>query len=172
MTAEIRSFSSAGVTITECPPNGGRFSLRLRPDGIETAGSALGLSLPERVGAMASGGAWRVLCLGPDEWLLEGPADARPALPGDLPHALVDISDREIAFRIEGPRAAELLSIGIARDLRSFSPGRGCRTAFDSAQAILIREEEAAFTLSVWRSFAPHVAELLLIGQRELASGF
>lgn len=168
MTADIRT--AAGVTIAELPP-AARFSLRLREENAAAAGAALGLALPGRVGAMSRGGARRALCLGPDEWLLDGPEGDRPALPEDLPHALVEISDREIAFRIEGPRAMELLSIGIARDLARIAPGTGRRTAFDSAQAILVREAEEAFTLTVWRSFAPHVRELLEIGQRELACG-
>jgi len=168
MTAQIHSFPGAGVTITERAPHA-RFSLRLRAPAA--AGAALGFELPLRVGAIASAGGRRALCLGPDEWVLEGPEGDRPALPAALPHALVDISDREVSFRIEGPRAAELLSIGIARDLSRLAPGTGCRTAFDSAQAILIRETETAFTLVVWRSFALHVAELLEIGGREFACG-
>lgn len=170
MTAQDRNLSAAGVSVVELPPRG-RFSLRLREAGIAPAAAALGLELPRRIGRTAAAGGRRALMLGPDEWLIEGPDGDCPALPPGLPGVLVDITDREIAFRIEGPRAAELLSIGIARDLRRLTPGQGCRTAFDSAQAVLIREEEEAFTLSVWRSFAPHVAELLAIGRRELACG-
>jgi sarcosine oxidase gamma subunit len=36
---------------------------------------------------------------------------------------------------------------------------------------VLVREAADRFTLSVWRSFASHVHELLKIGQRELACG-
>lgn len=170
MTAQIHELPSAGVRVTELPPRA-RFSLRLREAGIAAASAALALELPRRIGQTTTAGGRRALMLGPDEWLIEGPDGDRPALPEGLPGALVDISDREIAFRIEGPRAAELLSIGIARDLRRLAPGRGCRTAFDSAQVVLLREAEDAFTLSVWRSFARHVADLLAIGQRELACG-
>jgi sarcosine oxidase subunit gamma len=170
MTAQHSDISAAGVSIAELPPRA-RFSLRLREAGIAPASAALGLDLPRRIGRTAAAGGRRTLMLGPDEWLLEGPDGDRPALPGGLPGVLVDISDRETAFRIEGPRAAELLSIGIARDLRRLAPGQGCRTAFDSAQAVLMREAEEVFTLTVWRSFAPHVADLLAIGQRELACG-
>lgn len=170
MTAQLHSFPSAGVSVAELLP-AARFSLRLRPENIASAGGALGLSLPERVGDIAAGNGRRVLCLGPDEWLIEQDQAGMPKLPAGLPHALVDVSDREIVFRIEGPRALELLSIGIARDLGRLAVGRGCRTAFDTAQAVLVREGSSAFTLSVWRSFASHVSELLQIGQRELATG-
>jgi sarcosine oxidase gamma subunit len=36
---------------------------------------------------------------------------------------------------------------------------------------VLVRDGETEFTLSAWRSFAPHVADLLATGQREFASG-
>jgi sarcosine oxidase subunit gamma len=170
MTAQLHSVPAAGVSVAELPP-AGRFSLRLRPENTGAAGDALGLVLPERVGDTAIGHGRRALCLGPDEWLIEQDHAGRPQLPAGMPHALVDISDREIVFRIEGPRAMELLSIGIARDLRRLNVGRGCRTAFDTAQAVVVREGASVFTLSVWRSFASHVSELLQIGQRELATG-
>lgn len=169
--AQLHAFPSAGVSVTQQAP-AARFSLRLSSANIEAASRALGVALPDKVGGIASGGNLRALCLGPDEWLLESEHAGRPALPVGLPHALVDISDREIVFRIEGSRAIELLSIGIARDLRRLGVGQGCRTVFDSAQAILVRESAAVFTLSVWRSFASHVAELLQIGQREFSTGY
>lgn len=171
MNAQIHSFPTAGVSLTEVPP-GRRLSLRVKPQGRAAAGKALGLSLPEKVGAIVAGKVWRALCLGPDEWLVEGPEGTiLPTMPAGLAHALVDISDREVTWRLEGPRVTELLSIGVVRDVRRIAPGAGCRTQFDSAQAVLVRESETAFTLSVWRSFAPHVAELLRIGLRELATG-
>jgi sarcosine oxidase subunit gamma len=171
MNAVVHSFPAAGVSLTELSP-GTRLSLRLRPEGRGAAGAAFGLVLPARVGGIAAGALWRALCLGPDEWQIEGAAGAAiPAMPAGLPHALVDISDREVTWRLEGPRVTELLAIGIARDVRRIAPGAGCRTAFDSVQAVLVRDSETVFTLSVWRSFAPHVAELLTIGLRELASG-
>lgn len=170
MTTHDRNIPAAGVTVEEVAPRK-RFSLRLRPENLPQARPALGLDLPVRVGALATGAGRRALCLGPDEWLLDCPEGDRPALPGDLPHALIEITDREITWRIHGPQAADLLSIGIARDLAALAPGKGCRTAFGSVQAVLLREADDAFTLSVWRSFASHVAELLEIGQRELACG-
>lgn len=170
MTTHDRNIRAAGVTVEDVAPRR-RFSLRLRPEGLEQARRTLGHDLPGRIGALVTAAGRSVLCLGPDEWLLDCPEGDRPAFPADLPHALVDISDREITWRISGPRAIDLLSIGIARDLSMLAPGKGCRTAFGSVQAVLVREADDSFTLTVWRSFAPHVAELLDIGQRELATG-
>jgi sarcosine oxidase subunit gamma len=171
MNAEVHSFPAAGVSLTELSP-GTRLSLRLRPEGRGAAGAAFGLVLPTRVGGIAAGTVWRALCLGPDEWQIDGAAGAAiPAMPAGLPHALVDISDREVTWRIEGPQVTDLLAVGIARDVRRINPGAGCRTVFDGVQAVLVRESETAFTLSVWRSFAAHVGELLAIARRELDSG-
>jgi sarcosine oxidase subunit gamma len=170
MTTHDPDLRAAGVEIEELKP-GQRFSLRLDPRDLPKARLALGLDLPGKIGVQVTEGSRRALCLGPDEWILECPEGERPALPEALPHALVDISDREITWRIQGPLAAELLSIGIARDLAALAPAKGCRTAFGSVQVVLVREAADRFTLSVWRSFASHVHELLKIGQRELACG-
>lgn len=172
MTVQTRSFPRPPVTV-EVLPAVARFSLRLRPVDRDAAAVALGLDLPERIGQVGTAGACRALCLGPDEWQIDAPESEAPrigiALAGVVPHALVEISDREVSFAIEGPGAPDLLAIGIARDLVRLAVGRSARTVFDGVQAVLVREGEARFTLSVWRSFAPHVEELLHRGARELA---
>lgn len=170
MTAQNQSHPDAGVALAELP-RAARYALRLRPEGVAAVGAALGLELPARIGGISSGGGWRALRLGPDEWQIDGPAGPAPELPADPPHALVEVTDREVTWRLEGPRAIDLLSIGIARDLRRIAPGSGRRTVFDGVQAVLVREAEDAFTLSVWRSFAPHVLDLLTVGIRELRAG-
>ena len=170
MTTHDRNIRAAGVTVEELAPQH-RFSFRIRPEALAAGRQLLGLDLPERIGGLVKAGERRALCLGPDEWMVEFPEGDRPAPIVGVPYALVEISDREITWRISGPRAAELLSIGIARDLVGLAPSKGCRTAFGTVQAVLVREAEDTFTLSVWRSFAQHVAELLEIGQRELACG-
>lgn len=174
MTAQIHAFPGSPVSVGVLPL-AARFSLRLRAEDREAAEAALGLPLPPRIGRTASGGACRALCLGPDEWQIDapGPEAARiaQALAGRMPHALVEVTDREVTFRIEGPGALDLLSIGIARDVSRLAAGQGARTVFDGVQAVLVREGEASFTLAVWRSFAPHVEELLARGAEELALG-
>jgi len=88
-----------------------------------------------------------------------------------VPHSLVNVTDREVTWRLSGPRAAELLSTGIARDLAKFEPQTGARTVFDGVQAVLFRETEQDWTLSVWRSFSPHARHLIDTVNEELASG-
>ncbi|GAD57192.1 sarcosine oxidase subunit gamma [Limimaricola cinnabarinus] len=119
------------------------------------------------------------LCLGPDEWLIHAPEAERDAIVeagaaayASAPHALVEISDREISYAVSGPAARELLTIACPRDLDRLATGRAMRTVFDTAQVVLWRDGEDAFRLDVWRSFAPHVRALLETGRAEIAAGF
>jgi sarcosine oxidase, subunit gamma len=165
---------AAGVSIAELPPTT-RTSLRLADP--EAAAAALGLALPARIGARAVAGERSALCLGPDEWLIEAPAtDAGLAatladLATRLPLSAVEVSDREITWRLEGPAVLDLLAAGCPRDLAKLPVGGGTRTVFDSAQVVLTREAEDRFHLTVWRSFAPHVHAILDLAARELAAG-
>ena len=88
-----------------------------------------------------------------------------------MPHSLTVISDREFTIAITGPRAQEFLTVACPLDLSRMAPGTAKRTLFDSAQVVLIRDAEDAFRIEVWRSFFPHVSELLVIAQREFACG-
>ena len=76
-----------------------------------------------------------------------------PLSPGDtdadLPHSLVEISDREIAVTLEGPEATTLLTVGCPADVAGFDVSTGARTIFDGVQVVLYRD---ARTDLRWRS--------------------
>ncbi|WP_432256372.1 sarcosine oxidase subunit gamma [Limimaricola sp. AA108-03] len=181
MTKQTHDFqvvqgAAALVRIEELAPVA-RFSLRVREAHRAALAQALGLDLPERVGAAARSGGRAALCLGPDEWLIHAPEAEAIAAAGarayaQAPHALVEISDREITFAVSGPAARELLSIACPRDLERLAPGRVVRTVFDTAQVVLWRDGPDAFRLDVWRSFAPHVRALLETGRVELDAAY
>lgn len=161
--------TTAGVTISDAPP-ATRISLRLANP------AAAGVALPGRIGARAALGPGVALCLGPDEWVIEAPDADRGAVLALLdgvaaPHSAVDVSDREITLRLEGPTVLDLLATGCPRDLGRMPLGEGARTLFDTVQVVLTRETVDRFDLTVWRSFAPHVRALLNIARRELAAG-
>lgn len=154
----------------------GRLSLRGRGD-MAPFGSALALMLPSRIGARAVNGTRAVLCLGPDEWVVivapgevDGIVEACAALYPDHPHSLVDVSSREVTLVIDGPRATELLTFGMARDPESIAVGEGRRTAIDGLSVVLWRDAEDAWRIDVWNSFAEHLLGLLETGCRELAA--
>lgn len=153
-----------------------RFSLRARGD-LAALDTALGLTLPRRIGRRADAVGRSALCLGPDEWVIHAPVDDAPAIVAAcagvydaLPHSLVDVSGREVSLVIEGPRAAELLTLGMPRDPESIAPGEGRRIKFDGVTVILWRDAPDRFRMDIWHSFAPHLLGLLDTGTREFAA--
>ncbi len=111
------------------------------------------------------------LWLGPDEYLLLAPAEppaarvqaALSAATGSLPHALVDVSHRQVAFQVHGPLATQILNGACALDLDpvEFPVGMCTRTALAKADVVLWRTELHTFHVEVWRSFSPYVTALL-----------
>jgi sarcosine oxidase subunit gamma len=153
-----------------------RFSLRIDPAGIDGASKAFGLTLPARIGGLSLSGEKRAVCLGPDEWYLMAPLaeqDAVEAAFADLypsaTHSLVDISHREVGIEVEGAAAMLALRSAIAFDIEAMPVGTGCRTIFDRAQIVLLRETEQRFRIEVWRTFADHVWGLLEAAGREIS---
>ena len=166
---------SAAARVTLAPPRA-RLSLRARGD-LKPLETALGLTLPGRIGQRAEAGEVGALRFGPDEWMLhltEGAVDgvlsSCAGVYETLPHSLVDVSGREVTFLIDGARATELLTLGMARDPESIAVGEGRRTNFDGATVTIWRDADSAYRMDVWHSFAPHVLHLLETGCRELAA--
>ncbi|ACL62673.1 Sarcosine oxidase gamma subunit (plasmid) [Methylobacterium nodulans ORS 2060] len=162
----------APVAIAELPP-ATRISLRLADPGAAPA-----LALPAKIGARTATGNRSALCLGPDEWLIEAPGAEAGALTATLADlatriamSAVEVSDREVTYRLEGPAVLDLLATGCPLDLARMPTGSGTRTVFDTVQIVLTREAGDRFHLTVWRSFAPHVRALLDLAARELAVG-
>lgn len=166
------------VSITFLPDTA-RFNLRLSEADVTAASKAFGVSLPTSIGEATRSEKRSALCLGPDEWVLytdEADADALESASGQLyesvPHSFVDISNREIAFSLKGAQAITLLSVGCPADLRELPVGSGRRTVFDGATVVIHRDGDDDFRMEVWRSFLPHVWELLNIANRELETGY
>lgn len=154
----------------------GRISLRLR-DGFDKVDAALGITLPRQIGTCSNSNGIEAVCLGPDEWTLvmdqdrlAGVQDALAALYATLPHAMTEITGREVTFAIDGPQAAELMTIGCPRDIRTIKPGQARRTLFDGVTVVIWRDAADSFRMDVWNSFAPFVAHTLETGCKELAA--
>jgi len=167
-----------GPVRLELLPMGGRFNLRASAAALGAASKAFGVTLPETIGKAADGAGRTALCLGPDEWVLyaevadtQAIVKAFESVYASAPHSLVDIGEREIALSIAGEQAITLLSIGCPTDLRRMALGEGRRTVFDGASVVVHRDAETAWRLEVWRSFLPHVWDLLNTVNRELATG-
>ncbi|HVL73301.1 MAG TPA: sarcosine oxidase subunit gamma family protein [Beijerinckiaceae bacterium] len=162
------------VSVADAGPSG-RLVLR-GPEAIgRAAAQALGLE-PPPLNRAAAADEHAMLRLGPDEWLLLAPPAAsglahrvRQAL-GDAPHALVDVSQRQVAYLVTGPRAADLLAAGCPLDLDAFSVGTATRTLLGKAEIVLWRTEEA-WRLEVARSFALYALAFLREAAREHKAG-
>jgi sarcosine oxidase subunit gamma len=147
-----------------------RYILRGDAHAIRAAGTAIGVEV-EQVRCRASQhGARAALWLGPDEYLLLGPEAEGRVLAGALAdalqaqaHSLVDVSHRQTALEISGPRAADILNSGcpLDFDISAFPVGMCTRTVFAKAEVVLWRTTAQAYRLEVWRSFADYVARLL-----------
>lgn len=158
---------------------GERFELGkidLRGDPGERAfmtavGRVLDLLLPTEPCGSASKGQITVLWLAPDEWLLTCPAGDAPLFMrslgealGDVHAAVTDLTDGQVAFRVAGPSARDLLAKGCPLDLhpRAFEPASCARTVL-AKTAVLIhlldedRAGDPAFDVFVARSFAHYL---------------
>lgn len=153
---------------------------RLNFRGAEAAAQAMervfGLAFPRAACRAALGADRAALWLGPDEWLLlaqpglgESLAAAAETALASLPHSLVDISERQVALRLSGRRAATVLAGGnpLDFDLAAFPVGMCTRTILAKAEIVLWRTEPESFHIEVWRSFAPYLRGFLREHMRE-----
>lgn len=151
-----------------------RYILRGGSDVRAAAEQALGVHVPGNPCRAFVSGERAVLWLGPDEWLLIAPqasaAIAAPlaaALKG-LPHSLVDVSHRQSALSVTGPKATTLLAAGCPLDLDAdaFPVGMCTRTMLAKAEIVLWRTGVEEFRLEVWRSFVAYVSQFLVEAAR------
>ncbi len=150
-------------------PFAARFVLRGGPDVAGPVGAAFGAPPPLQPLRAACEGSRAALWMGPDEWLLIA-EDDEPALGAtleaglaDVPHALVDVSHRQVAIEVAGPGAARLLNAGVPLDLdlAAFPVSMVARTLLLKAEIALWRLEAERFRVEVARSFGPYLAAVL-----------
>jgi sarcosine oxidase subunit gamma len=143
-------------------------SLRAHPDAAATVGTALGINLPGKPKTSAVAENIAALWLGPQDWLLVGKAPASELIAaveasGTTLHSAVDVTDRYVGIRVEGPAAQAVLSSSCPQDLRlqSFPVGAVSRSLFAKADIVIWRRGESDFEVLCVRSFADYVWGLL-----------
>ena len=131
--------------------------------------------MPEVACRAESAAGRSALWLGPDERLLLAPDGAGESVAAALEaalaghaHSLVDISHRQVALRIAGPRAGELLASGcpLDLDLDAFPVGMCTRTVLARAEVVLWRLSAEEYHLETGRSFSGYVLEWLREAER------
>ena len=87
--------------------------------------------------------------------------------------AIIDISHRDAAIEVSGPRAAWVINAFCALDLHlaAFPVGMCTRTVFGKAEILLWRTGAEEFRIDVARSFAPYVWACLEEARREFLDG-
>jgi sarcosine oxidase subunit gamma len=157
--------------------------LALRGDAADAGfrdavAAVLGCALPLQVGEVA-GATARLLALGPDEWLVVAPDDARAALLARLEgalvgrhHALVDLSASRAVILIAGPSARALLARGCPLDLHpSVFRAPRCAESLVGRVGVLIEQTDEApsYRLYVRASLAAFLADWLIDAASTLA---
>ena len=156
-----------GVSLAPIPART-HLSLRAHPDAAAAVGTALGLTLPGKPKTSTVTDTLAALWLGPEDWLLVGETPASELIAavegsGTALHSAVDVTDRYVGIRIEGPAAQAVLSSSCPQDLRlqSFPVGAVSRTIFAKADMVIWRRGETEFEVLCVRSFADYVWALL-----------
>ena len=169
-----------GVTLAEGRARA-RFNLRLDQkdaDALTAAGAVLGGSLPRTPNTSATTVNGKMLLwLGPDEWLVTGPAEEGAQLEDTLRgrldgrhHALTDVSAMYATLSLSGPRAREVLMKACRLDLhpRAFAPGACVQTSLAKANVILHQTDDApSYEITVRNSFSVYLATWLLDAMAE-----
>lgn len=134
----------------------------------------LGTSLPRAVGETTHHGAYTVLWLGPDEWLVvstrEVAAELGAATEGGHA-AIVDVSANRTLLEVAGPSARDALEKGCPADLhpRSFPDGTAITTTLARVPVLLWKVDMDLFRILPRASLAPYVATWLLDAVQEFA---
>jgi sarcosine oxidase subunit gamma len=170
LTALRRVPEISGSSAVRALAPAARYVLRGADEVRAAAARALGVAVPASPCRAAVAAERAALWLGPDEWLLIGPAAGGGELAAllgsalkELPHSLVDVSHRQGALAVSGPAAATLLAAGCPLDLdpSAFPVGMCTRTMLAKAEVVLWRTELEVFRLEVWRSFSGYVSQFL-----------
>lgn len=170
--AGLHGGSSVATVVPAAPAS--RISLRAPAASVEALSGALGVTLPVRPKTSASANGLHALWIGPDEWLIidENGSDlvACAGQSGVL-HSAADVSHRNNAIIVSGPRAADAINGSCSQDLSlAVFPVGGCsRTLLGKAEVVLYRTAEDTFRVEVWRSFATYAFGLLHEGAEDAA---
>jgi sarcosine oxidase subunit gamma len=163
--ADVARRTGGRISI-EAEPFRAQVSVRLDPSLARHAP----FPLPLEPNTVTEEGGRSALWLGPDEWLVLGPAHGGGAIVAELEAALdglhrsvVDVSANRTAVVLGGPDRLQLLAGGCPIDLhpRAWGAGMCAQTLFAKTQVIL-HERPAGTGLLVRPSFATYLVDRLI----------
>ncbi len=168
--AELSKAFPAGLCEVSVPT---QINLRGNPDDPEFLAATekvLGIPVPIEPCRVSSGGAVRVLWLGPDEWLViaeQETANLLAAFSDKLSGqhaAFTDVGANRIVLEISGPHVRDVLMKSCEMDFhpRAFGLGKVAQTTLAKSPTIIEQIENDKFHLYVRNSFARYCAEWLI----------
>lgn len=165
----------AGVVVTRAKPVA-RLLLQCDPDSGSAMLAAAGLDAPPAALRSRERDGWSALALAPGEWWLIGPSGEADAMvariaKAEVAHSLVDISDRNLSLRVEGPGAAALLNAGCPLDLANaaFPAGACSRTLLGKLPILLWRPKHAPiYFVEYFRSFDDYAVAFIRTAAQDL----
>ncbi|MCC8396923.1 sarcosine oxidase subunit gamma [Paraburkholderia sp. MMS20-SJTR3] len=135
----------------------------------------IGCKPPEKANTVASGNGYRIVWLGPDEWLIGSAAahDATRAAPleaklraafAGLFASAVDIGSGYTVLEISGTRTRDVLARGCPLDLhpKLFGVGQCAQSHYFKASITLLPTGADSFEIVVRRSFADYFVKIML----------
>ena len=154
-------------------------TLRADPSDVEQMtrlASSVGFELPTTPNTVSGDLERHALWLGPDEWLIVGPAGSESSIErgcrdalGRATGAVVDVSANRTVLELRGPGARAILEAGCTMDLhpRAFHAARCCQTLLARTGVIIHQlTDEPVYRLFVRPSFAHYLASWLLDASR------
>lgn len=160
-----RARDLAGIEAAEIPL---LRQVDLRIDPALTSRSSLAFS--SRPNTYATGPTAEVLWLGPDEWLIVGPAQTTDGLIADLDqalagehHSLVDVSAARAVLELRAPDALELVSKGCGLDLHPRSwHAHDCAQTLLARVPVILQQRGDATRIFVRPSFGDYLVDWLV----------
>lgn len=169
MSSALEPVGPSSVTVEV---RAGLHHINLRGDArdarfLGAAEAILGDSLPTIANTMTTG-VFSTYWLGPDEWLITAGSESGSKLLSDFDRSLAelyasvnDLSGGQLALRLSGPDALEVLAKGCTLDFdsRAFPAGRCAQTGLGKAGILIGRgSSDSVYDIIVRRSFAEYVA--------------
>ena len=169
-----REFTARGVRVASLPA-AARIALRAPAESVPALSAALGVQLPSKPKNSAASGGRTSLWLGPDEWLVideTGGDLLADCVAVEALHSAVDVSHRNVAISVSGPKAEAALGAGSPQDLAlaAFPVGACSRTILGKVEVVLLRTAEDAFRVECWRSFSDYAFAFLEDAARDAAA--
>jgi len=170
VTGEPTPRSALGQRRRDLERFGAREIAFLAQVDVRVVATATSIGLARETNTWLVDGDREVLWLGPDEWLVIGPAGTNRAIVDEIEqaltgvhHSVVDVSAARAVFELTGEDRHEMLSKGCGLDLqpRSWRDGM-CAQTLLARVPVILQERDLATRVFVRPSFAGYLVDWLL----------